>query len=504
MAVETERVYQPLLARPWLVLALALGVGAGVDLLVLRHPVGLGTSVVGVLLAAGVMLGRTFFGMRTTQESFVLAATLGFWSVLLSVRAAPALAFLNSMAAVLLLGLTFRLLTSGGLPKWTIAGYVRSGVATLRGWMVEPVGFLTVDFSGRWPKANLGRFAKYLIGMILALPLLGVFAALFSSADPVFEGYLDSLLSIDVDLVSITGHLMAVLGVTWLAIGAARYALAPHREEETRTARPLLGPVESATMLVLLNGLFLAFVIVQSAYLFDGSEILTRAGLTYADYARRGFFELVAVGSLVVGLVLVVDWMVQRRTARFRAVDLLHGGLIALTLVVLASAAQRMRLYTEAFGLTELRLYTSVFMGWVFLVLGWLVITVLRGRRATFALGAFVSALVVLAGLTLANPGGIIVHTNVAREATTLPELDVTYLVDLGPDAIPALIEVLDEVQACETRADLAGKLLRAGEGGFAEAGTDWRSATWSAFRAQSALTDFELRLQTTALGACT
>jgi hypothetical protein len=142
-------------------------------------------------------------------------------------------------------------------------------------------------------------------------------------------------------------------------------------------------------------------------------------------------------------------------------------------------------------------------MAWVFLMLGWLVATVLRARRATFALGAFVSALVVLAALTLANPAGIIVRTNTGRVAAALPKLDVDYLVDLGPDAVPGLIAVLDDLQSCQTRSDLAYAVLRAGDAGFGPAGEDWRSLTWSRWRAEQAFDDAEPHLLAVASGAC-
>ena len=502
---ETESGNEPLVSHPWVLLVVAAVAGVTVDVLILRHPVGFGVSTVGMLVASAVLLGRTFLGLKTTRESFVLAAALGFWSVLLSLRSAPSLAFLNTVTALLLLGLTFRLLKSGGLLRWTIAGYIWSGFATLGGWLLQPFEFFSIDFTGRWLKqTQLGRAGRVLIGAVLAVPLLGLFAALFASADPVFEEYVNSALSIDVDLASIAGHVVAVLAVAWSAIGAARYAMVSHPESPRLAVKRILGSVEAATVLVLLNGLFLVFVVVQSAYLFGGRETLGRVGLSYSEYARRGFLELVVVGSLVVGLVLVIDWMVQRGPVRARAVDLLHGGLIALTLVILVSALLRMRLYTEVFGLTELRLYTTVFMGWVFVMLGWLLATVLRGRRATFALGAFVSALVVLAGLTIANPAGIIVRTNVARAAAaTVPDLDVSYLVDLGPDAVPALIATLDQIQPCATRSELAGLLIREGTGGFEPPGTDWRGTNWSRVGADRAFSDAEPGLVEVASEAC-
>lgn len=502
---ETQIGNQSLISHPWALLAVATALGVAVDLLILRHPVGLGVSVVGVTLASGVTLGRTFFGFQTTREAFVLALALGLWSVLVAVRSSPSLAFLNTLTALLLLGLTFRLLRSGGLRRWTVAGYIWSGFATLGGWLLQPLSFFAVDFTGRWLRhARMGRAGRVLLGVLIALPLLGIFGALFAAADPVFEEYLNSALSIDFDLASISGHVAAVLVVAWLAIGAARYARVSHPDPPGLPPKRILGSVETVTMLVMVNGLFLVFVLVQSAYLFGGRETLGRVGLSYSEYARRGFFELVVVGSLVVGLVLAVDWMVQRGPVRARIVDLFQGGLIALTLVVLVSALQRMLLYTEAFGLTELRLHTTVFMGWVFLLLGWLVATVLRSRRAAFALGAFVSALIVLAGLTIANPAGIIVRTNVDRAvAAAGPDLDLDYLVGLGPDAVPALIEALDEIRPCEKRSELAGLLLREGADGFARAGMDWRSSTWSAIRADRLFEDAESYVSLVASGAC-
>ena len=501
---QDDSIDEKRLRRPALVVGLALALGLAVDWLVLRHPIGLGSGLVGIGIAAGLMVARTFFGVRTTRESFVLAAGLGVWSFFLVLRTAPTLVFLNTVAAVLLLGLTFRLLESGGLSRWTIAEYVRAGFATLGGWLAEPLAFFTVDLADRRPKTEqVGLIGKVLLGIALALPLLGIFMALFSSADPVFESYLNRFLMVDIDFAALAGHLLAVLGVGWLAVGAVRYALVVEARPPTDERRPLLGRVEGTTILVLLNGLFLVFVVVQSAYLFGGAETLSRVGLTYSEYARRGFFELVAVGSLVVGVVLTMDWLIHRWAERSRTIDVLHGGLIGLTAVVLISALQRMLLYTDAFGLTELRLYTTVFMGWVFLMLGWLAFTVLRGQRARFALGAFVSGLAVLAGLTLSNPAAVIVRTNVHHETLVTADIDTGYLVDLGSDAVPALIAALDEVEPCRARTELASALLRSGSEGFRQPGTDWRSLTWSVARADHELDIARPHLEEIAAGGC-
>src|SRR5690606_28461555 len=107
--------------------------------------------------------------------------------------------------------------------------------------------------------------------------------------------------------------------------------------------------------------LFLFFVLVQFRYLFGGAGMIeVTPGLTYAEYARRGFFELVAASALVLPLLLVGDWLFDHRGPRdgwiFRALSLL---LILLVLVVMASAFHRMRLYLGAYGMTEPRLYAT-------------------------------------------------------------------------------------------------------------------------------------------------
>ncbi len=480
--------------QPWRLLATAAVVGVAVDVLVLRHPIGLGATLVGVALAVGVIGVWVFGGVQVTEESRALAAALIVFSVLLSVRTSPTLVFWNLVATVLLIGLTFRLLHHDGLRSWTVARYVQHGFLTLGGWLATPVGYLS-ELGKRMPQSGrLAPVRRVLVGFAVAVPLLVVFAALFASADAVFAHYLSDLFSINLDLGEIVGHVVAITFFTWIAVGAARYARRPHTDLPERLTVPVLGTVEAVTVLGLLNALFLAFVLVQSAYLFGGRETLAATGLTYAEYARRGFFELAAVGALVVVVVLGLDWLLKRRS---RSATALFGGLVALTLVILASAVQRMRLYTDAFGLTELRLYTSVFMGWVAFLLVWMLFTVLRERRAGFALGAFVSALAVLVGLTIANPAAIIVDTNVDHAAATGDELDVDYLLWLGSDAVPALVDRIGDVD-CALRPQLAERLL-----GIELGGGDWRSATWSRYRAEAALVDGDAALLSAAAGVC-
>src|SRR6267143_1337243 len=173
-----------------------------------------------------------------------------------------------------------------------------------------------------------------------------------------------------------------------------------------------LGIVPAGTALGLLDLLFLVFVVIQLRYFFGGAELIERTtGLTYAEYARRGFFELVTASALVLPILVGGDWALRheprenQRTFRFLA-----GLLLVQLAVVMVSALRRVWLYVAEFGLSEIRLYATAFMIYLAVVFAWFGWTVLRERRHRFAFGALVQGFAVLAGLHLLNPDALIVR----------------------------------------------------------------------------------------------
>lgn len=158
----------------------------------------------------------------------------------------------------------------------------------------------------------------------------------------------------------------------------------------------------------------------------------------------------------------------------FRA---LAGITVALLAVIMVSALHRMRLYQGAFGLTELRLYTTAFMLWLGAVLALFALTVLRGRRQQFASAALASGLGVIVFLHLVNPDARIVRVNAARTAAGAA-FDARYAATLSADAVPALAAAL---QPGREGACSAARVLLARWGGSG----DWRS--WSVGRHRAA-----------------
>jgi hypothetical protein len=156
--------------------------------------------------------------------------------------------------------------------------------------------------------------------------------------------------------------------------------------------------------------------------------------------------------------------------------------MVGLVFVIILSALHRMRLYQSAYGLTELRVYTTAFMLWLTAVFAWFCWTVLRGRRERFAFGAVTAAVETIVLLHVASPDALIVRVNASRTEGVV-SFDAAYAATLSGDAVPALLRRLDALPA-DARCHVARTLLRDWSG----AGEDWRAWSLGRSRALSAV----------------
>lgn len=333
--------------------------------------------------------------------------------------------------------------------------------------------------------AKRGEQAKAALrGVLLAVPVLGVFGTLLVSADAVFESMVVEVF--DANIALVPGHVLLTFVLTW-SVGGFLYGTltrmngAADNQSEGAEKQPgvSLGIVEVTLVLGLVSLLFAAFVLVQIPYFFGGhSTVLDTAGLTMAQYARRGFFELVTVAALALPLLLILRRVLVVKAVRdVRLFHTLAGVQVGLLFLLLGSAAQRMWLYQQIYGLTVQRIYVSAFLLWLALVLGWLLLTVLRDHAERFVPGAVAAGFLIVAGLHILNPDALIVRTNLARATEDMP-FDTYYASRLSADAVPALLDGLDTLPLAQRQALAAHLLWQWGP----EKPRDWR--TWSRSRA--------------------
>lgn len=279
--------------------------------------------------------------------------------------------------------------------------------------------------------------------------LVVVFGALFAGADAAFATVLDDVLpSVDGGEVLRWVVLFGVFGV--IVVGACYWLAAPPDLEEPGTRRAPVRRFEWALPVGVLVALFAAFVLVQLTVLFGGRDyVLRTAGITSAEYARRGFWQL----CVVTVLALMVIGVTARRASRDTRADrswlrVLLGALTVLTMVIVGSALSRMWAYQEAYGYTVLRLLVGTCELWLGLVCLMVLTAGVHLRAIWLPRAVVASAVLALLGLAALNPDAYVAERNVARYAHT-GRIDLDYLGTLSADAAPELARLPEPARSC-------------------------------------------------------
>ena len=510
--VGAARLYPmpPAAVAALLVAGVVLG-AMGDALLRAPGPPGLNLSLWVVSVAVAALALHRRAALALDRERVVWLAIGVVFAAGLAWRDAPPLKLLALGCATLIFALAAHRLAAAWVRRAGLLRYAGAlALGALHGWTAAPLAL--VDATRSASRVDTGRTAGWrraaavARGLVIAAPLVAVFGALFTSADAVFAELMANVFRFDFERIA--SHILLFSIFAWLSTGYLRGFLTgtelPPRRLLWRDGapfafaptRPTLGITEVATALAALDLLFLLFVIVQFRYLFGGDALVrVTPNLTYADYARRGFFELVFAVALVAPVLLAADWLLDRRMRRdapvFRG---LAGVQIGLVLAITASALQRLRLYHASYGLTESRFYAMVLLFWIGAMLFWLAATVLRGRRDSFAFGTLASGLATLALLFFINPDAVIARANVTRMAAAAAPVrfDVAYATSLSADAVPVLIDALPALPH-DVQCPLARHMLRRWPPGRDRSIRSWN---WSAAQASHAVREHEARLR--------
>jgi hypothetical protein len=477
------------------------------------------TLMVGATAAAIAMLFTRRLRSALGPNTWALLGALGFFGAMFSWREADQLLVADALAivgifAVLALPVLRVKLATAGVSHY-ILGFVSS---TLHAWFAP---FLLVFSDIKWtfiPQKGWSKTVFSVVrGILIAAPLLLIFGGLFVAADAAFEGLVKRAFNFEADMVF--SHIFLTGLLSWLAAGYLRGVLIeplaggaaqslvsvvpkaepeivpapasvtdlpsdepqakaetePEKEKKPRDWQTYdnswmpkgltLGAVEIGVVLGLVDLLFLVFVIVQVPYLFGGMDFVQNTpDFKLAEFARRGFGELVAVAALVLPILLVSHWLLKKDSpVASKLFKVLAGVQIVLLFVIMASAVQRIMLLTGSlgYGMTTTRFYPLVFILWLSIVFVWFALTVLRGARQHFAWGALWSALVLLAGLHFFNPDAFIARRNIELMKQGR-EYDARYNArELSADAVPVLIEGLPFMtrdQQCAVRAGIINR----------------------------------------------
>ncbi len=520
------------------ILQAAVLLGVLGDVLLRVTPWGLNVFLfIGALVTAFMMLilrrKQDFWNAQTItlNAALVFFAAMFVWRDSMELKTFDTLAILTILAVLTLPALKIKTQIAGVFHYGI--GFIWSGISAT----VAP--FFLVFNDIKWKTIPQTGWSKHLIsvlrGLLIAAPILLVFGALFVAADAVFQGIIEKTFNIQPE--NLVAHIFFIGFFSWTIAGYLRGSLienfsddvaktfltaeekpkpqnlsitdikeedAPKTEDKPKTEENkkwewqnldnallpnyfTLGAIETVIVLGLINLLFLSFVIVQIPYLFGGMDLVQNTpDFKLADYARRGFGELVTVSALVLPILLVSHWLLRKdKPINEKIYRVLAGINIGLLFVIMVSATQRLLLLTGnlGYGLTTVRFYPMAVMVLLALIFVWFTLTVLRGARQNFAWGALWLTLFTLGTLHVLNPDDFIVRTNVGlmREGRGF---DMEYVSHLSDDAVPALMENLskmDLTQKCEVKKKLFNRLDEA-----QQTENDFRSWNWSRWTARN------------------
>lgn len=470
--LTTSPARRPVRVATSAVLVGALIAGLAFDL-VIRSRIGIGAATLPILVV-GLLVATRSLPNRDARWLVSAAVLVTPW---LAVRTNPTTVAIDLLVAwglivaAVSIGRSQRLLTMPG------AAWLRAGVT------LAESSVLVVPFVGRGVSGIIGRSDAATNrravgrGLLLALPGLIAVAALLASADAAFASLLRWW---GVDRF---GHVVVVIIGALLFAVLARCADEPTSAETVRPPRSL-GRTEATTIVAAYVVVYATFV---ASRLLDVAPVATAQEIS--DAARAGFFQLVVVATITLGMLV---W-VRARAAMDGVLRMLITTAAGLTVAIVVIAVHRLAVYRSAYGLTELRLGTTWFSWWLALLFVLVAAStfVHLGRRR-WATAVLVSALGWIVGWNVLNSDAFIARANVRRipaalviESAGRDIYDGELTVQLSDDAVPTIIEHFDEIPA--EQQPMVRRWL-CGESPFDAAGLGWNRAT---ARAQSARTEF-------------
>lgn len=390
------------------------------------------------------------FGTLLTIPIILLSLTYVFFSNWIFM-------LLNFMIIPILIIAQTLIITNNNYYKWFDAKFIfdlLSAVLLRNLCYVYKPFVLVSEIRKRKTRSNkASTVTKVIIGLLLSIPLILVVIALLSSADDVFGYWMERIgrLFIDMNIADIIAQL--IIGF-FICIIVFSYLWSLYYEKDKDFSKSIgdyfrikkiWDPIIVLTVLVSVNLIYIAFTAIQFKYLFGSISSLLPEGVTYAEYARKGFFELVLVTVLNVSILTsIINLTKIENIITACVIKTMNTCLVACTMVMLLSAHFRMSLYEQEYGYTYLRVFTHAFMLFIFVIL---IATLIKVWKENFYLlkSYIVVALIAYLALNYFNVDAFIANSNIKRyQANSTEIIDTNYLNLLSSDAVPYMVKLFD------------------------------------------------------------
>jgi len=289
------------------------------------------------------------------------------------------------------------------------------------------------------------------IALVIAIPSAIILILVLSNADMVFSLKTESVVGYLADFINPNALFKIMFGiVVGLFLFGNLYNAYAEKDKEKREARHFNGDLIIINiLLVTILVVYTLFVVIQFTYLFAGTTLPD--GLTYTEYARKGFFELLTLTGVNIAIILTVVKLTKAYGGKWlQCTKILCHYLCAITIILLVSSFYRMLLYTNDDGLTRLRFFVMVFLG--FEAVG-LIITFIYIAKPKFNI-VFIYMMIALTYYTLLNvvPTDYIIAKDQIDNYVKGQREELEYIFTLSPDAVPAMETLIEYTNDDELR----------------------------------------------------
>lgn len=428
--------------------ATALFLGLLHNVLFYEKGIGLNVPLFIILAIAGGVFLIAYSNKRLDKKNvFLLLLPAVFFAGMVFARSSDLLTLFNIAASFLLLLLCVKTFLDKDLRTYLPLDYAKIILLPL-GFIKSLIETISKIFNSPKVLRNSPKTQEVIRGVVMAVIAVSIFFFLFASADDVFRKVFSNFYIFELN-EELFSRASVIAIITAIFIGVFGHIVSKSEQVSPTASIPRdrrLGAIETMIVLVATNGLFLIFIVLQLAYLFGGESRVASLGITYAEYARKGFFELILVAFLAFLMISVAEKrIVQKEHSHLLSFKLLSLFLLSQVIIILVSAFTRLSLYENAYGFTNIRLYSHVFMVWVGIVVALMAYTVISNqKREKFTFQIYLLSVLFLAGTNFLNPEKVIAKYNMDRYRDT-GKLDTAYLASLSDDALPETVALLDD-----------------------------------------------------------
>lgn len=285
------------------------------------------------------------------------------------------------------------------------------------------------------------------LGLIIAVPTVMLAGRWLVDADAAFDALVGGLRLDFSELMStvIFGALLFVFLLPLMFAAQRGELRADANGKAPRIA--VLEPLTVAVVLGSVSALYLVYLVSQLSYLVGGFAGMLPEDMTFSAYARRGFGEMCALCVLNLALIFFARLFLRDGEERLPGcIRILVVFISGFSLFLIAAALAKMLLYIRTYGLTFLRIATSVFMLFLFFVfIAFIVRCFCEGFKHIRAI--LLCGLLIATAASVADLEALTVRYNMyAYESGMHKTIDVYYLAhDCGDIAVPALLDLCDD-----------------------------------------------------------